>query len=93
MKIIFCFKIGHTTGKLKHFIIEPYLAHEKTDEMYICIYSNREGEIILFHHEGGIDVGDVDSKGLQYSILIDESFDDKKMETALLKHVPADRQA
>ncbi|CAF0998648.1 unnamed protein product [Adineta ricciae] len=85
--------IGHTTGKLKHFIIEPYLAHEKTDEMYICIYSNREGEVILFHHEGGIDVGDVDSKGLQYSILIDESFDDKKMETALLKHVPADRQA
>ncbi|CAF1206373.1 unnamed protein product [Adineta ricciae] len=84
--------IGHTTGKLKHFIIEPYLAHEKTDEMYICIYSNREGEVILFHHEGGIDVGDVDSKGLQYSILIDESFDDKKMETALLKHVPADRR-
>ncbi|UJR28597.1 hypothetical protein I4U23_009830 [Adineta vaga] len=85
--------IGHTTGKLKHFIIEPYLEHEKTDEMYICIYSNRDGEIILFHHEGGVDIGDVDSKAVQYSVLIDESFDVKKMETALLKHVPADRQS
>ena len=42
--------------------------------MYICIYSNRDGEIILFHHEGGIDIGDVDSKALIYSINIDESF-------------------
>jgi ATP citrate (pro-S)-lyase len=60
--------------------------------MYICIYSNRDGELILFHHEGGIDIGDVDSKALSYSIFIDESFDTKKMEDALLKHVPTDRR-
>ncbi|UJR20924.1 hypothetical protein I4U23_024033 [Adineta vaga] len=72
--------IGHTTGKLKHFIIEPYLSHENVDEMYICIYSNRDGEVILFHHEGGIDIGDVDSKALQYSILINDPFDVKSME-------------
>jgi len=60
--------------------------------MYICIYSNRDGELILFHHEGGIDIGDVDSKALSYSIFIDESFDAKKMEDALLKHVPTDRR-
>jgi len=84
--------IGHTTGKLKHFIIEPYLAHETTDEMYICIYSNRDGELILFHHEGGIDIGDVDSKALTYSIIIDEPYDAQKMETALLKNVPTDRR-
>lgn len=84
--------IGHTTGKLKHFIIEPYLAHDTTDEMYICIYSNRDGELILFHHEGGIDIGDVDSKALTYSIIIDESYDAHKMEAALLKNVPTDRR-
>ncbi|CAF1184190.1 unnamed protein product [Adineta steineri] len=84
--------IGHTTGKLKHFIIEPFLEHSGTDEMYICIYSNRDGEIILFHHEGGIDIGDVDSKALQYVIHIDDSFDVKQMETTLLKHVPTERQ-
>jgi len=60
--------------------------------MYICIYSNREGEIILFHHEGGIDIGDVDSKALTYSILIDDSLDVNQMENALLKNVPANRR-
>jgi ATP citrate (pro-S)-lyase len=87
------FKIGRTTGKLKHFIIEPYLSHEDTDEMYICIYSNRDGEIILFHHEGGIDIGDVDSKALTYSVNIDESFDIKAMDDALLKNVSNDRRS
>jgi len=60
--------------------------------MYICIYSNRDGEIILFHHEGGIDIGDVDSKALTYTIIIDDPFDVNKMENALLKHVPANRR-
>ncbi|CAF0738649.1 unnamed protein product [Rotaria sordida] len=85
--------IGHTTGKLKHFIIEPYLEHNKADEMYICIYSNRDGEIILFHHEGGIDVGDVDSKALKYTIVIDDAFNVNKMEETLLKNIPAVRRS
>jgi len=61
--------------------------------MYICIYSNRDGEIILFHHEGGIDIGDVDSKALKYSINIDESFNITKMENNLLKNVSNDRRS
>lgn len=61
--------------------------------MYICIYSDRDGEIILFHHEGGIDVGDVDSKAVKYSISIDSSFDIKKMEETLLKNVSNDRRS
>ena len=28
----------------------------------MCIYSGREGDTILFHHEGGVDIGDVDAK-------------------------------
>jgi ATP citrate (pro-S)-lyase len=61
--------------------------------MYICIYSNREGEVILFHHEGGIDIGDVDSKALTYSVPIDTAFDVTKMESSLLKNVSNDRRA
>lgn len=86
-------EIGHTTGKLKHFIIEPFLSHDDADEMYICIYSNRDGEVILFHHEGGIDIGDVDSKALQYTIIINDPFDGKAMESALLKNVSGDRRS
>lgn len=60
--------------------------------MYICIHSNRDGEVILFHHQGGIDIGDVDSKALTYSISIDEKFDANKMEISLLKNVSNDRR-
>jgi ATP citrate (pro-S)-lyase len=67
--------------------------HANSDEMYICIYSNRDGEVLLFHHEGGIDIGDVESKALKYSIPIDQSFDRTKMENSLLKNVSNDRRS
>ena len=51
------------SGPLTHFIIEPFIPH--TLEYYICITSTREGDCIYFHHEGGIDIGDVDSKAIQ----------------------------
>ena len=28
----------------------------------MCIFTQRNSDVILFHHEGGIDIGDVDSK-------------------------------
>ena len=28
----------------------------------MCIYAGRAGNTVLFHHEGGVDVGDVDTK-------------------------------
>lgn len=56
--------------------------------MYICIYSYRDGELILFHHEGGVDIGDADEKSLRYNIPIDEQFDLQTMETQLLVNVP-----
>jgi succinyl-CoA synthetase beta subunit len=41
------------TGVLDHFIVEPFLPHEQTDECYFCIQSEREGEEILFCSQGG----------------------------------------
>jgi len=54
--------VGKASGKLNNFIIEPFVPHNQQDEYYVCIYSHREGETILFHHEGGVDIGDVDAK-------------------------------
>ena len=31
------------------------------EESYICIYSGRDEDSILFYHAGGIDVGNVDA--------------------------------
>lgn len=58
------------TGVLDTFIVEPFVPHDQTDEYYVCINSNRDGEEFLFCHEGGVDVGDVDAKAdrLQVSV-------------------------
>ena len=32
------------------------------EEAYICIYSKRDHDAILFTHEGGIDIGNVEDK-------------------------------
>jgi len=55
-------KIGKATGKLRKFIVEPFLPHAQDEEAYVCIYSKRDKDVILFYHEGGVDIGDVDSK-------------------------------
>ena len=67
--------IGKATGKLKTFIIEPFLPHQQSEEAYVCIYSVRDKDIILFHHEGGVDIGDVDSKALKLEVEIKENME------------------
>lgn len=51
--------MNSTSDFLSRRNIMYYLQEE---EFYLCIYGTREGDTILFHHEGGVDVGDVDSK-------------------------------
>ena len=50
--------VDGVTGRLTHFLVEPFLPHPQSDEYYVCINSVREGEDILFYHAGGVDVGD-----------------------------------
>ena len=68
-------QIGKATGKLKTFIIEPFLPHQQSEEAYVCIYSVRDKDIILFHHEGGVDIGDVDSKAVKLEVEIKETME------------------
>lgn len=47
--------IGKATDRLTHFLIEPFIHHEK--EYYLAINSNsRDGNNILFSYKGGIEV-------------------------------------
>lgn len=84
--------IGSAVGKLKRFIIEPFVAHQQSEEFYVCIYSHREGDAILFHHEGGVDIGDVDSKALKLEIPVGSSLNVNSIRTQLLAKVAADQQ-
>ena len=54
--------VNNTWDKLDYFLIEPFIPHDQNEEHYLCIRSTSSGDEILFCVEGGVDVGDVDSK-------------------------------
>ena len=68
-------QVEAVTGTLNNFIVEPFVTHPADTEFYVCINSAREGDYILFTHEGGVDVGDVDAKALK--LLIPANPEDK----------------
>ncbi|KAL0109954.1 hypothetical protein PUN28_013534 [Cardiocondyla obscurior] len=70
-------RIGKTVGKLKTFIIEPFIPHKSEEEAYVCIYSHRTADTILFHHQGGVDIGDVDAKALKLDIPVGGDIPDR----------------
>jgi succinyl-CoA synthetase beta subunit len=47
-------EIDTSTGVLHTFLVEPFVPHEK--EWYIAIKTNRDGDVLHFSHEGGIEV-------------------------------------
>ncbi|KAG5441256.1 ATP-citrate synthase [Clonorchis sinensis] len=62
------FQVGRVTGTLSRFLVEPFVPHEQSEEYYICMYTERESNVILFHHEGGVNVGAVDEKAKRFEI-------------------------
>jgi len=84
--------VGNVTGTLDHFIVEPFVPHGKNDEYYFAITSVREGDMILFHHQGGIDVGDVDAKAVKMTVPIGEYPRAAEIERTLLGNVPEKRR-
>mmetsp|Transcript_14766 Transcript_14766/g.46370 ORF Transcript_14766/g.46370 Transcript_14766/m.46370 type:complete len:1094 (-) Transcript_14766:597-3878(-) len=86
-------KVEAVEGVLNTFLIEPFVPHAQEDEYYICIQSNRDGEEMLFWHEGGVDIGDVDSKALRLQVALGEDVTADAIDGTLLKHVPAERKA
>jgi ATP citrate (pro-S)-lyase len=86
-------QVEHATGTLDHFIVEPFLPHAQQDEYYICIQSDRDGEEILFCADGGVDVGDVDSKAARLHVMIDDTAfsEDSIKASTLLTGVPDSR--
>ena len=87
-------QVGAAKGKLKHFIIEPFVPHQQNEEAYVCIYSHRNGDTIMFCHEGGVDVGDVDAKANKLEISVDERVGDdfeSKIEKQLLGQLAAQK--
>ncbi|KAL5007875.1 hypothetical protein ScPMuIL_016681 [Solemya velum] len=82
------FQVGAACGRLKNFVIEPFVKHEQKEEFYTCIYSGRHCDTILFHHEGGVEIGDVDAKALKLEVPINAELAAEEVQSKLLLHVP-----
>jgi ATP citrate (pro-S)-lyase len=80
-------QVETVTGVLSHFIVEPFVRHSGADEHYVCIVSNRTGEEILFYHEGGVDVGDVDQKAMRLQVPLETSVTESEVTAGLLASV------
>ena len=81
-----------TTGYLTHFIIEPMVQHQESDEYYIAIMATKTGDTIMFCHEGGVNVGDVDSKATRMEIPIGAQPTQEDIEKKLLGKIPLNRK-
>lgn len=80
-------QIGAACGKIKNFIIEPFIPHKDEEEAYVCIYSHRTADTILFHHQGGVDIGDVDAKALKLDIPVGHNVSLDEIKSILLVNV------
>uniref|UniRef100_A0A8C9ZLH8 ATP citrate synthase n=1 Tax=Sander lucioperca TaxID=283035 RepID=A0A8C9ZLH8_SANLU len=73
--------------------LKARLMRETTDEeFYVCIYATREGDHVLFHHEGGVEVGDVDAKAQRLMVAVDEKLSEDQVTEHLLTHVPDEKK-
>ena len=86
-------RVEKVSGVLDHFLIEPFWPHQQSDEFYICINNKRQGDEILFHHEGGVDVGDVDSKAIHHIVPLGHQLTEAAVLSHLLVNVPEAKRA
>ncbi len=49
--------VGAVTDKLTHFLVEPFTPHK--EEYYVAVKSEREGDVIYFSTQGGVDIESV----------------------------------
>ncbi|KAJ2573685.1 ATP citrate lyase subunit 1, partial [Coemansia sp. RSA 1836] len=76
--------VGAISGVLKTFLVEPFVPHPADVEYYVCIQSHRDGDEILFTHEGGVEIGDVDAKALRLQVPIAQALPDSESIAAAL---------
>ena len=76
-------RIGNVEGKLTHFLVEPYIEHEK--EYYVAIRDDREADHIYFSPEGGINIEENWDKVVVMDVPIDEDVNAKEIKEKIEK--------
>jgi ATP citrate (pro-S)-lyase len=81
-----------TVGCLTHFIIEPMVPHKDESEYYVAITSTKTGDTIMFCHEGGVNVGDVDTNASRLEVPAGTFPTQSDIEKKLLMKAPVNRR-
>jgi ATP-citrate lyase beta-subunit len=84
--------IGKVTDKLSHFLIEPFVPHDKDKEYYVAITSNREGDSIYFSAHGGVDIEEVWDTVVTIQVPILSNIDDIKIKEKLPRDLPEEEK-
>lgn len=81
-------QVEHVSGMLTHFLVEKFVPHEQASEHYLCIQSTRQGDLIYYSIQGGVDVGNVDDHARR--LLVEElrPFPMESLHAHLLADVP-----
>ena len=84
--------IGKVKGKLSHFLIEPFVPHDKNKEYYVAITSNREGDAIYFSAHGGVDIEDVWDTVVTIQVPILSDIDNIEIKEKLPRDLPEEEK-
>ena len=71
--------VGHTTGELQDFLIEPFTPHRDDEEGYVAIRAARDGDTIYLSDKGGIYVEENWGAVKETEVPILASIDDVKL--------------
>ena len=80
--------IGEVTDKFSHFLVEPFVPHDKNKEYYVAITSNREGDAIYFSTHGGVDIEEVWDTVVTIQVPILSNIDDIEIKEKLPRDLP-----
>lgn len=69
-----------------------HFRYRQDEEAYVCIYSHRTADTILFHHQGGVDIGDVDAKALKLEVPVGKTVTADDIKKHLLVNLTADKK-
>lgn len=58
----------------------------------MCVYAARDGDHVLFHHEGGVEVGDVEAGARRLTVAVGDQLSEGQVTEQLLTHVSEDKK-
>ncbi|MBT5856092.1 ATPase [bacterium] len=74
------------TGRLRYFVVEPFVAHEASEEYYVAIQAENDHDVIHFSTQGGVEIEENWDSVTSIKIPLGDS--DKKINAQITNGLP-----